>query len=279
MSDGEMSVFKYRGQTKGASDEGNRLPHDEFNKTCNYVLENFEEISLYREEYIRQTEVEGSTRTHQVNKNRFINWFRARIFLLSSQGRTNNEIISLAVCPKPLVHRYSTCTVNGFRFQTKDHMRKTQNSGVLMRGDVSDSNKEYYGVLKDIYELRYTGNRKSEQVFYLNDLIDKDWLVVVKTNPRDLFNVPEVEREASLNNEVYQQDEVEDILCGNNQETKIEVSLHRDDVEAEIILRTNDQVNKENGFINHNDTDVLDNEESEEEFIDDNDGEDSDMSC
>ncbi|PHU05138.1 hypothetical protein BC332_25960 [Capsicum chinense] len=290
--DGEISVFKYCGQTKGASDGGNRLPHDEFNQACNYVLENCEEISQYREEYMRQIEVEGSTRAHQVHKNGFIDWFRAHIFLLSSQGRANNEIISLAVGPEPL------------------------NSGFLVREDVSDSNKEYYGVLKDIYELCYTGNRKvhlfkchwcdvahlgkrykidkygftsvntqrvlntnepfvlasqSEQVFYLNDLVDKDWLLVVKTNPRDLFNMPEFEREASLNDEVYQQDEVEDILCGNNQETNIEVSLHRDDVEVEIVLPTNDQVNEENGFINDNDTDVSANEESEEEFLDDND--------
>ncbi|KAF3640579.1 putative formin-like protein 3-like [Capsicum annuum] len=115
---------------------------------------------------------------------------------------------------------------------------------------------------------------RSEQVFYLNDLVNKDWFIIAKTNPRDLFNVPEVEREVSLNDKVYQQDKVEDILCGNNQETDIEVSLHRDDVEAKAILRTNVQVNEEDGFINDNDTDISANEESEEEFLDDNDGED-----
>ncbi|PHU04670.1 hypothetical protein BC332_25492 [Capsicum chinense] len=119
---------------------------------------------------------------------------------------------------------------------------------------------------------------QSEQVLYLNDLVNKDWLIVVKTNPCDLFNVPEVEREASLNDNVYQQDEVKDILCGNNQETDIEVSLHREDVEAEAILRTNVQVNEEDGLINDNDTDISVHKKSEEEFLDDNDGEDSDMS-
>ncbi|KAF3627155.1 hypothetical protein FXO38_28893 [Capsicum annuum] len=123
-------------------------------------------------------------------------------------------------------------------------MRKTQNSGFLVRGDVSDLNKEYYGVLKDIYELSYVGNGKvhlfkchwwdvahlgrgdkidkygltsvynhcalntnepfilasqSEQVFYLNDMVDKDWLIVVKHNPRDLFNVPKGEGDIPFN--------------------------------------------------------------------------------
>ncbi|KAM3344992.1 hypothetical protein P3S68_024701 [Capsicum galapagoense] len=209
-----MSIFKYSGQTKGASDGGNRLPHDEFNQACIYVLQNCDEISQYREEYMRQIEVEGSTRAHRVNGNGFIDWFRAHIFVLFSQGRANDELKSLAVGPEPLIHRYSTY-----------------------------------------------------------------WLVVVKTNPRDLFNVPEVELDTSLNEDVYQQDEVEDILCANNHETDIEVPLHRDDVEPESVLRTNDQENEEDDFINDNYMDVSDNEESEEELLDATNGEYSDMSC
>lgn len=169
--------------------------------------------------------------------------------MLSAQRCVSDELISLAVSLAPLVHRYKTCMVNGFRFQTKEIMRKMQNSGVLVRGDDSDCTKEYYGVLEDIYELQYVGNKKvylfkchwwdvahlgrgykidkygftsvnthyalntnepfvlasqSEQVFYLNDMVDKDWLVVVKTNPHDLFNMPEVKDETLLNEDVYQ---------------------------------------------------------------------------
>jgi len=45
--------------------------------------------------------------------------------------------------------------VNGFRFHTRDRAigKKTQNSGVLVRGDDFNSEKEYYGVLEHIYEL------------------------------------------------------------------------------------------------------------------------------
>ncbi|XP_060201915.1 uncharacterized protein LOC132630351 [Lycium barbarum] len=288
-SKGEMSIFKNSGQPKGAATDSKKLPHDEFNQACMYVLQNCEEI-----------------------------------FVLSAQGCANDDLIRLAVSPDPLVHRYSTFMVNGFRFQTKELVIKTQNSGVLVRGDDSDPNKEYYGVLKDIYELSYVGNRKvylfkchwwdvarlgrgykidkygftsvnthcalninqpfvlasqSEQVFYLNDMVNKDWLVVVKTNPRDLFNIPEVEDEALLNEEVYQQEEVEcNILRTNDQETEIEVSLHRDDIEPQTVLRTNDQGNEEDAFINDNDIDVSENEEDEEELLDDNDGEDIDTS-
>ncbi|XP_060170851.1 uncharacterized protein LOC132601805 [Lycium barbarum] len=309
-SKGEMSFFKNSGQPKGAATYSKKLPHDEFNQACM--------------EYTREIESQGSMRAHRMHNNKFLDWFRACIFVLSAQGCANDDLISLAVSPDPLVHRYSTFMVNGFRFQTKELVRKTQNSGVLVRGDDSDPNKEYYGVLEDIYELSYVGNRKvylfkchwcdvarlgrgykidkygftsvnthcalntnepfvlasqSEQVFYLNDMVNKDLLVVVKTNPRDLFNIPEVEDEALLNEEVYQQEDVEcNILRTNDQETEIEVSLHRDDIEPQTVLRTNDQGNEEDDFINDNDIDVSENEEDEEELLDDNDGEDSDTS-
>ncbi|MCD7458444.1 hypothetical protein HAX54_038282 [Datura stramonium] len=88
----------------------------------------------------------GSTKARRMNNDGFIDWFCARIFVLSAQGRANNELISLAVGSAPLVHRYSVFIANGFRFQIKELVRKTQISGVLVRGDDSNSNKEYYGV-------------------------------------------------------------------------------------------------------------------------------------
>ncbi|XP_049397336.1 uncharacterized protein LOC125861495 [Solanum stenotomum] len=105
-------------------------------------------------------------------------------------------------------------------------------------------------------------------------MVDKDWLVVVKTNPRDFFNMPEVE-EAVMNEEAYQQEEVEcNILCPNDHEPDIHVSLYRNDVESQTVLHTNDQENEEDNFINDNQTDVSGSEETEEELLDDDDGED-----
>ncbi|KAG5580350.1 hypothetical protein H5410_050977 [Solanum commersonii] len=166
---------------------------------------------------MREIEIQGSTRPHGMLNNDFIDWFCAHIFVLASQGRATNELISLAVGPEPLVHRYSIFMVNEFRFQTKELVRKTQNSGVLVRGDDSDSNKEYYGVLEDIYELCYVENRKVH-----------------------LFK------------------------------------CHWDDVEPQTVLCTNDQENEKDNFINDNQTDVSGSEETEEELLDDDDGEDSD---
>uniref|UniRef100_M1B3H0 Uncharacterized protein n=1 Tax=Solanum tuberosum TaxID=4113 RepID=M1B3H0_SOLTU len=75
--------------------------------------------------------------------------------------------------------------------------------------------------------------------------------------------MPEVE-EAVMNEEAYQQEEVEgNILCPNDHEPDIHVSLYKDDVEPQIVLRTNDQENEEDNFINDNHTDVSGSEEIE----------------
>ena len=72
-----------------------------------------------------------------------------------------------------------------------------------------------------------------EQVFYLNDMVDKDWLVILKKNPHDLFRMPENndnrvkdEHEEFVDEEVYQQEEVEiNMLSTDAQENDFEVFL------------------------------------------------------
>ncbi|XP_075087200.1 uncharacterized protein LOC107766991 [Nicotiana tabacum] len=218
VSNAEMSIFKNSGQTKGGS-KTITLSHDAFKQACMYVLQNCEEVCSFMEQHAKEIERQSSRRAERRN-NDFTVWFRAHILQLAAQENANNELISLAIGPGPVVYRYSILMVNGFRFQTKDleSIRKTQNNGVLVRGDDSDF-KEYYGVLEDIYEISYMGNRKvylfryhwwdvahlgkgykidkygftsmntrcglntnepfvlasqSEQVFYVNGMVDKD---------------------------------------------------------------------------------------------------------
>ncbi|CAH9116789.1 unnamed protein product, partial [Cuscuta europaea] len=153
------------------------------------------------------------------------------------EGSVHEDLYYLVCGPLRTVRCYSGYIVNGFRFHTLDRQenRKTQNSGVMVRGD-DHSDKEYYGVLRDIYELQYpNGNHlfafkcdwydvqhqgkgyrvdeyglisvctdlalathepfvlesQVEQVFYVPDPRNKKWLYVIKTEPRDLYNMPE----------------------------------------------------------------------------------------
>ena len=186
--------------------------------------------------------------------------------------------------------------VNGFRFHTRAHGigKRTQNSGVLVRGDELNPKKEYYGVIEQIYELSYVGNKKvylfkchwwdvskegtgykidkydiisvnaggslsttepfvlasqAEQVFYVDDMSKEGWLVVVKTNPRDLFNMPaQDESDDDLEElEAYQQLEVEgNVLHNDNDEVNIDVALHRNGVQSQSIILSDDEDNEDN---------------------------------
>ena len=83
------------------------------------------------------------------------------------------ELRSLARGPNDTGKRYSGFIINGFRFhkQEIERKRKFQNSGVVVTATTSsfssagDNNPiagdvTYYGVLMDIIELDYFGDRK-----------------------------------------------------------------------------------------------------------------------
>lgn len=69
----------------------------------------------------------------------------------------NDELFALAFEPDLRVQIYSACLVNGVRFHTVDREknRRTQNSGIMAAGLHGDQDIDFYGLLKEIVELRY----------------------------------------------------------------------------------------------------------------------------
>ncbi|XP_074301660.1 uncharacterized protein LOC141633075 isoform X2 [Silene latifolia] len=63
---------------------------------------------------------------------------------------------------------YEGYVINGFRFHTKrrQRSRKTQNSGVIVKGDVESGEKDFYGVLDEVIILEYGAlkNRTSPSI-------------------------------------------------------------------------------------------------------------------
>lgn len=152
-------------------------------------------------------------------------------------------MIALAKGPNQWARRYKSFVINGYRFRIKevDICKKNQNSGMFVLAAISsyascrDCNPRvgdvgFYGVLTDILELNYGGDRRivvfdgkwvdtslgiridefgftsvnfgkqiatndtfvlapqAVQVYYVQDPIDIDWYVIVKSQPRDLFD-------------------------------------------------------------------------------------------
>jgi hypothetical protein len=77
----------------------------------------------------------------------------------------DDDLFALACGPDTRVRSYSTCVVNGVRFNTAklDKNKKTQNSGLAYRGTYKSETIDYYGTLKEIIELQYNAKADGTQ--------------------------------------------------------------------------------------------------------------------
>ena len=69
--------------------------------------------------------------------------------------------------PIKKVNPYSGCIVNSYRFHTqrREKNRKTQNSGIVVKGEHGNNVIDYYGVLQDALEVEYLGTNNRVLVF------------------------------------------------------------------------------------------------------------------
>lgn len=199
----------------------------------------------------------------------------------------NEQLEWLASGPSRLANRFTGCIINGFRFHIEDieKQRKTQNSGVFVTAETSSftcardvnpkrGNVGYYGVLKDVLELRYPGGNhivlfecewrdvmtrggmkqdeygftcvnvtrtlntnehfilayQAQQVFYVKDPKSDDWRVVIKTQPRDVYDMVLEDEPFQENVVEFQQD------LDNTIETNVDViAWNRDDIEGIVV--------------------------------------------
>lgn len=80
---------------------------------------------------------------------------------------SNGELRALAFGLDNRVCMYTGCMVNGYRFHTKnrERQRKTQNSGIVVRGEHGNNMIDFYGVIQQIIEVRYWLGKKKVKVF------------------------------------------------------------------------------------------------------------------
>ncbi|XP_042980213.1 uncharacterized protein LOC122310386 [Carya illinoinensis] len=112
----------------------------------------------------RYQRVERNVDLPEQSNEEFFSVFSQKIREKRAMDRTSvrDEIYALACGPDKWVASYAGCIMNGIRFQTKDRERhqRTQNSGLVVRGEHQSNPINFYGVLNDIIELRYMGWRK-----------------------------------------------------------------------------------------------------------------------
>ncbi|XP_058006762.1 uncharacterized protein LOC131182131 [Hevea brasiliensis] len=221
---GGLSIFSKVGRGLGAS-KTHDLDTQEWEQAHIYVLKNCDEVQPYIEEYsqLPATNLVGMSEG-QWNKN-FVRWFKTK--------------------------------VAWFHTEYHDQGLRTQNSGVVVIGDIGDevNNIDYYGVLTDSIQLQYLGGRPNQasQVFYVPDNIHKGWHCVIKAHPRDSYDIPLEEDidPVDLNQlgEAYQSDESVNL---EYRETTIvdandQISWKRMNIEPQIIDISSTQKKRKHG--------------------------------
>ncbi|XP_042979992.1 uncharacterized protein LOC122310182 [Carya illinoinensis] len=143
---GSMSVFFQKVRPMGSSST-DRLNDQLFAKA---------ECQHYNK--IKEEDPSNVDRRHQTE---FGKWFKNHIreLRILNPYEVTDELYALACGPDPWVGSYSGCIINGIRFHTKDREqhRRSQNSGVVVARVHQSMPVDFYGVLKEILELRYMG--------------------------------------------------------------------------------------------------------------------------
>ena len=169
---------------------------------------------------------------------------------------------------------------------------RSQNCGVVVKGDVLSGEKEYFGLLQEVVELEYDSKHKVvlfkcdwfdvytdnigikreeygitsvnakrflktnepfvlasqvEQVYYVRDHIHQNWQVVVKTNPRNFYDIPSDDEDEEAKSIVDGDDAVQEAyipLANDGTTSLVRNDLNPDVIDATIVTQELQRHNK-----------------------------------
>uniref|UniRef100_J3LNX2 DUF4218 domain-containing protein n=1 Tax=Oryza brachyantha TaxID=4533 RepID=J3LNX2_ORYBR len=156
----EVDVFGHGVHFTSASE----LQYDEngFDQMVWYVLNNCSQIEKYVKMFRDELEREGVPNIERKIRLGF------QICLRDTHPEeVSDDVFSLACGPDFRVKKYSSCIVNGVRFNTvdRDKNKKTQNSGVMTQGTHNGQFIDFFGTLKEIIELEYNSEERTVVLF------------------------------------------------------------------------------------------------------------------
>jgi len=104
----------------------------------------------------------GSRNLNQRHEDQFVRWFEGKIRDLYAKGEVSSEMFALAQGPDSRARTLHRCHINNWLFRTVDIEKSlvTQNSGVLVKGDGTTGNMNWYGVIKRMISLEFPGQKE-----------------------------------------------------------------------------------------------------------------------
>ncbi|KAJ9538671.1 hypothetical protein OSB04_031404 [Centaurea solstitialis] len=163
-SGGENFVFSCKGRPLG-SQRICAMSETELRKIHTYILNNCHELEELINKHKIELERESYNDVNERHDKQFASWLGLRVN--NCQQPFASEIRILSRGPLSFVNQFSGCMVNGYMFhtQSREKDRKTQNSGVVVRGDHGENVIDFYGILEEVLEVEYLGENKRVLVF------------------------------------------------------------------------------------------------------------------
>ncbi|XP_056683289.1 uncharacterized protein [Spinacia oleracea] len=155
-----LSIFSITGKTLGKTSL-RQMTVEERREAQLYALFNCDKAQPFLTEY------ENEPISQKID---LCKWFENRIAKLwkEEDPRVTEELLCLARGPMKKVVSFDGYVINGFRFHTRKRQRnrKTQNSGVVVKGDEESGQKDFYGILEEVVVLEYDAlkNRSSPKI-------------------------------------------------------------------------------------------------------------------
>ncbi|KAL6209837.1 hypothetical protein ACLB2K_020776 [Fragaria x ananassa] len=128
-----------------------------------YILTNCDECLPFIKEHNDILRIQyDDDQVDELHMKTFVKWFSERIEQLYAEGKESAQMFSLAQGSGKQAIYYKGYNIHGFRFHTERHdeNKKTQNSGVMVKGEKEINCVPWYGTLTDIVELWYTDQNK-----------------------------------------------------------------------------------------------------------------------
>lgn len=115
-------------------------------------------LLLFHRVHKEELKKRGVRNFEEKHNEEFVDWFENHVRKLRNAPK---DLSLLSKGPDKRVRAWHACNVNGVRFRTVDSEkdRRTQNSGIMMKVGVenSEEERELYGVLKQVLEVNYGG--------------------------------------------------------------------------------------------------------------------------
>ncbi|XP_057443879.1 uncharacterized protein LOC130736038 [Lotus japonicus] len=157
-----LSVFKNNGRSIGGG-SWESMSSSDIQQAHFYILQNCEEVRPWIEEHMTKIRNESERNVAKRHREQFHKWFENEVVRLQQLGdtRITNQLVTLSKGPDFRVFNHKGYILNGFKFRTKDAEKhlKTQNSGVIVKGDELTGHADYYGVVRKITEIKYLDNK------------------------------------------------------------------------------------------------------------------------